>query len=166
MRLAKLVSSLLREEIICFNQLDFSEFDDDKVVSNAKQLMEEYNRIHTMMTSFETNATIYLVANKGFNDVGNIYLVHFGQLVSQRQKLSNDLGKERTQLEIELGTIANSKKINKQKAANICKRFVSSKIAMEYNFKCIEEINLLYDWLITMQLYEYYGDKVKTFDIK
>lgn len=75
---AKLVSSLLREEIDCINRLDYSVIDDDNAVSNAKQLMEGYSRIHALMTSFETNATIYLVANKGFNEAGNLFLLHFG----------------------------------------------------------------------------------------
>ena len=162
---AKLVSSMLREEFDCYNRLDFSAFNDSLIVPYCKQLLAGYMNAHTLMTSFETNAAVFLFKDTETDYTYSIYYVHFSQLVQEREKLSQELNKERKQMEEELGAIAKSKKVNKKKVAKICKQCVNSKTAMKYNQICFEEINLLYDCLVTMQLYETYGKQTMGNDL-
>lgn len=154
---AKLVSSMLREDFDCFNQLDFSVFDDSQIMHYCTHVIAGYGNTHSLMTSFEKEAAAFLFNDIETNYTYSIYYVHFSQLVHERKELSKKLGEERKQMEEELGTIAKSKMVNKKKVAKICKQCVNSKTAIQYNQICFEEINLLYDCLVAMQLYETYG---------
>ena len=162
---AKFVSSMLREEFDYFNQLNFSAFDDAQVVPYCIQLIAGYSNRHTLMTSFEKDAATFLFKDAGTNYTYSIYFVHFSQLVQEREGLSEKLNKERKQMEEKLKVIANSPKVNKKKVAKISKQCVNSKTAMKYNQICFEEINLLYDCLVTMQLYETYGKQTMGNDL-
>lgn len=162
---AKLVSSMLREEFDCFNQLDFSAFNDSQIVPYSIQLIAGYSNTHTLMTSFEKEAAAFLFKDSEIDHTYSIYFVHFSQLVQERVELSQELDKERTQIQEKLKDIAQSQKVDKKKVGKICKQCVNSKTAMKYNQICFEEINVLYDCLVSMQLYETYGKQTMGNDL-
>lgn len=155
----KLVSMMLRDQIDLNNKFEFSNPEDHNASKNeASNLLISTSDIFTYATAI-SKEVLFLAAEKEHTNklVCSLYKIKMEKAVAQREEIFETYNKTMT----ETANNMNNRDFEKQ-----IKKIVKGKPAIEYAVGIYNELDILYEFLVAMQLYDIYGKDVSYTSIR
>lgn len=157
----KMIASLLRQQIVFHEELDFSSTSGDlvSVAESAKDIMQTYIDIHAYIMEDMKEMARYEVSHRdsttAFIDIA--YFIQWDKRLDECNNLLNDQNREITRIFQKMGDMKAANRLDKTNLSRLCKQSVNNKEAVAYKIELYKLLDLLYEYSITKEMYLRYG---------